>query len=171
MIEIPLSENGSVNKGKYVAIVDDKHKDLAQLNWSACPSRDNTVYAHRGVNGTTISLHQTILSRKLGRPLEKGELVDHIDGNGLNCLEENLRVADYSQNQMNKGAQKNNKSGHRGVYYDDKYSGKKKWNASIRIDGKSKRIGRYHTLEEAVEAYKQKSLEIHKEFSKFNRKD
>jgi len=55
--------------------------------------------------------------------------------------------------------QRNNTSGHPGVTWEE---GRSKWKATIKIDGKLKNIGRYDTLEEAVEARKQAENEYRK---------
>jgi hypothetical protein len=59
-------------------------------------------------------------------------MVDHIDGNRLNNRPENLRGADDSTNQQNRGKPSNNTSGHKGVFYD-----RGAWRAVVAAQGKS----------------------------------
>jgi hypothetical protein len=58
----------------------------------------------------------------------------------------NLREATKSQNQINSGMYRNNKSGYRGVYF-NKTSGK--WAAEIKRNGVMRRVGFFVTPEEA----------------------
>ncbi len=75
--------------------------------------------------------------------------IDHEDTNRSNNVWSNLREANHSQNQWNRGPSKNNTSGYKGVSLCKK-SGK--WIAQIGI-GKNTRIGCFTTPEEAHEAY------------------
>src|SRR5690554_2450719 len=59
-------------------------------------------------------LHRVIMRRMKGRKLKRGELVDHINGNKLDNTRDNLRLANHSQNQANRGPSKNRK--YKGVY-------------------------------------------------------
>lgn len=90
--------------------------------------------------------------------------IDHIDGNGLNNDIENLRAANHGQNQHNKGTQKNNTSGFKGVSW---HKRDKKWQAFIKFDGKKRYLGSFDTPEAAHEAYKAAATKLHKEFARF----
>lgn len=59
-------------------------------------------------------------------------IIDHIDGDILNNRIDNLREVTNSQNQMNKGLQKNNKSGTKGVYLQN---GGPLWRVQVRTGG------------------------------------
>lgn len=87
--------------------------------------------------------------------------VDHRDLNPQNNAFCNLRQATGSQNQGNKGLQRNNSSGHKGVYF---HTPSKKYRAVIKVSGKLKNIGSYATPEEAAAAYKRVALESFGEF-------
>lgn len=165
MITIPLSKQGK-NAGKYEAIVDDCDADLAELRWSVQDFPNTRTYYARGRIEPNINrqycMHRVILSRMLDRPLDEKEQVDHINGNGLNNRRENLRLATQSQNQMNTSRNSNNKSGYRGVYWDEQ---RKKWSAQITADGKYRNLGRFNTPEEAHAAYCEAAKEYHGDFA------
>lgn len=83
----------------------------------------------------------------------KGEMpdgiLDHIDGDRLNNRIENLRLSDNSLNQANAKPRRNS-SGLKGVTWQ---KSNKKWQASIKVRGKSIYLGSYDTPEEAHQKY------------------
>jgi hypothetical protein len=81
--------------------------------------------------------------------LDNKPCVDHIDNCKTNNHITNLRWATITENNMNAKISKKNTSGVKGVSYD---KCRKKWRASIRIDGIAINIGSYATLEEAKQA-------------------
>ena len=113
----------------------------------------NTSYV---MSSNRIPLHRFIL----GEP-RKGETIDHINRNGLDNRLCNLRFATFSQNNMNKGVQKNNTSGYTGVEW-RKNEGK--WRARIKINYKSYELGYYSKLSDAVKARKEAEIKLFGEF-------
>jgi hypothetical protein len=80
---------------------------------------------------------------------DEGKVVDHINGNTLDNRKCNLRITDQFVNQQNRrGANRNSKSGIRGVYWN---ATKKMWTASVMINRREYRK-RFKTKEEAIEA-------------------
>lgn len=168
VIHVPLSKNGKKYAGKYEAIIDDCDSDLAELAWYVQHDNRNPDYVTcsttkyiDGINVRT-KMHRIILSRILNRPLENHELADHEDGDGLNNLRSNLRLADSKQNSQNRRRAKDNKSGYKGVHFE-----KGKWSARIMVNKKFLRLGRFNTPEEAHEAYKKAAIEHFGEFARF----
>ena len=86
------------------------------------------------------------------------EQLDHINGNKIYNRLLNLREATHAENMQNVGAQRNNKSGFKGVSYYKRYS---KWRARIRADGKLTHLGHYNTPELASQAYEAAAKTIH----------
>lgn len=64
--------------------------------------------------------------------------IDHKDNDKANNRIENLRIATNSQNHINKGLQRNNTSGFKGVIWDRSCN---KWRARIKVNGVNKYIG------------------------------
>ncbi|HLX18453.1 MAG TPA: HNH endonuclease [Bradyrhizobium sp.] len=89
--------------------------------------------------------------------------IDHINGDPGDNRIVNLRLADHSQNGQNRGAQKNNSSGFKGVTYDKK---NKKWRAKISVSGKHYDLGRHETAELAALAYERAVVELHSGFGR-----
>jgi hypothetical protein len=172
-IQLPLPFNNTITipltQGQ-ITFIDAIDADLAELMWFALyqPSYANggNYWAARSqhYNGNkcrTILMHRVILSRILGRPLLRSELVDHEDLNPLNNRRDNLRLANGTQNNINKLIQRNNTSGFRGVSF-RKDNGK--WTARIAANGKTKFLGNFRTREEAAKAYLDAAPEYHGEF-------
>lgn len=163
MIEIPLT------RGKYT-IIDDVDADLADIKWYAKDGRGE-FYAARCVRlrpcvRKMVRMHRVILERILGRKLKSGEVVDHVDGNGLHNTRNNIRLATYTQNSAN--AHKWNRattSAYRGVSW---HSASNKWRATIRCNGACKHIGIFDTEVEAALAYDKYARDMFGEFCKPN---
>jgi hypothetical protein len=87
-----------------------------------------------------------------------GELPKQIDH--INCKKTdnrlcNLRIVTNKQNHENRGAQKNNTSGFKGVTHFEN-----KWRSQITHNGKNYHIGLFDTPEQAHHAYKEKANEF-----------
>jgi hypothetical protein len=89
--------------------------------------------------------------------------VDHIDGNPANNRIENLRAATRSQNGLNQKIHKRNKSGFRGVSWNQKMQ---KWIATCQIDNKQKYLGCFESVMDAAEIVEKFRLQYHGEFYK-----
>ena len=87
--------------------------------------------------------------------------VDHRDNDGLNNKWNNLRIATPSKNQANSRMQVNNTTGFKGVSRK-----RKRFVASIAVDGKQRHLGTFDTAEEAHIAYRDASEKYHGEFSR-----
>lgn len=130
------------------AIVDDE--DYAVLNkykwcWGGHyamrkVNRKKTVYMHRQLMGFPPRLE-----------------VDHINRNPLDNRKSNLRICDRAANERNKGIQRNNTSGFKGVSWN---KASNKWMANI-YRGKSYYLGLFTNPEKAYEHY----LKAEKKFS------
>ena len=105
-------------------------------------------------------IHRLVGNAFLENP-DKKQMIDHIDENKANNNVKNLRWATRKENGCNRGKQKNNKSGFKGVAFNKPLN---KYQAKIRINDKRKHIGYFETAEEASKAYEAKSKEIHGEF-------
>ena len=156
-IEIPLTQ------GK-VALIDEEDFDLVTgYRWHT-RKHGGKYYAQATVrldNGmqTTIKMHRLIFG--LSDPKTH---TDHINGDGLDNRRENLRAASCAQNQYNRGAQVNNKSGYKGVYWDRRRG---KWVATIKVNRKTNYLGCHATPKAAHMAYCKAAIEMHGEFCNF----
>ena len=150
---IPLTQN------KFAIVDDFNYEWLNQWKWYV----NNRGYAFRqikrGNNTKTIMMHRLIVDAKIG------QLSDHINHNGLDNRNENLRICDRFQNQHNRKPNKNTSSKYKGVSFDKK---RKKWYVKIECKGKRYRLGRFDCEIEAAKAYDAKARELHGEFAYLN---
>lgn len=94
----------------------------------------------------------------------KGQVVDHINNDRLDCRLSNLRFISKGHNNFNKRALRDdNTSGHTGVYYDGR-----KWYARISYKGETYQLGSYESFEEAVRARRRAELEVYGENPHFS---
>jgi hypothetical protein len=157
MIEI------KVNQNKIILIDDEDFQLISQYNWTVYKHR-NTYYADRKYysNGKRkkIKLHRLIMNA------EPSQIVDHIDGNGLNNQRSNLRFATHQNNTRNSLKYKNNTSGYKGVHWCNTLN---KWRAQIFVDKKRKRLGAYTDIKQAHIAYETAAKELFGEFYRENK--
>lgn len=57
-------------------------------------------YAQQYINGKKVTLHRYVMEQKLGRALEKGERVHHINGDKMDYAESNLYLCTGKQEHM-----------------------------------------------------------------------
>lgn len=116
-------------------------------------------YKHYVINNKHTLIHRLIM-----KP-EKGLVVDHINGDGLDNRKENMRICTRAENRHNSGKYINNKSGHKGVFL-YKYTKVPKWVAHIEVDKKRTHLGYFDDYEEACRARDEAELEYYGEYAK-----
>lgn len=89
--------------------------------------------------------------------------IDHQDTNTGNNRFSNLREATSNQNKMNRRCRADSKSGLKGVY-----ARGEKYRARIKIDGKTRMLGTFHSAEDAALAYDLAARLHHGEFARVN---
>ena len=150
-----------LTQGK-VATVDEKNADLARLLWHC----HEGYAARRGDCDKLELLHRVVYERELGRKLEPGEQVDHIDRNTVDNRIENLRLATNAQNCANVGKRKGTYSSeYKGVCW---HKRDKKWRAQIMVDGKQIHLGYFIDEMDAASAYDEAAMKYHGDFARLN---
>jgi hypothetical protein len=167
---------------KHILVDDEDYELVSQYKWHVHDGKNGRFYARtnidhqdggtivRIINGkeyeckkqTSIEMHRLIMNTP------KGMYTDHINPeNTLDNRKANLRTCTNQQNCSNRGVNKNNTHGFKGITYD----GRRKitpWTARIEYKGKRKYIGNYKTKEEAARAYDRKAIELNGEFAHLN---
>lgn len=127
---------------------------VSQHKWSV----EDSGYVSTTYNNQHIRLHKILLPSK--------ELFcDHINGIRSDNRRCNLRLATNQQNVCNKGLQKNNSSGYKGVSFDKRRG---KYYSSIMVNGRHHFLGYTSSLIEAAEAYDKAAVFYFGEYAGLN---
>lgn len=148
-----------ISKDIFTLVDDDIFDWLNQWRWHITNGYIiRKQYGKRGENKKpeNIYIHRLIM----GTP--NGYVTDHINGNKLDNQRDNLRIGTQSQNMMNRGKQKNNTSGYKGVHWNKQHQ---KWQAVVKFDGKQKHLGYFDNAFLASLAYIKGAKELYGEFS------
>lgn len=124
-------------------------------------SKNAHGYLRTKVNGKHIAAHRLAWALHTGS-FPKSD-IDHINGDKEDNRFANLREADRSQNQINRGLMKNNTSGHKGVNWN---ASEGKWMARCAAYGKRIHLGYFNNIADAVAAYKDAASKLHGQFSR-----
>lgn len=154
-VEFPLT------KGK-VALVDVADLLIvARYSWHA-QNKKGYWYARR-VSTIDGLRYRESMHRRIMEP-GPGLVVDHINGDGLDNRRANLRLCTHQQNCSNNSIlTTSGRSKYRGVR--PSFS---KWEAVIKVDGRSRRIGSFFSPEDAARAYDAAARDAFGEFATLN---
>lgn len=152
----------------FVTTVEERdYERLSQHKWRIFKDKDNDIkYARRntpikdGKRGVEY-MHREILAVKLGRPLTKKEMTDHINKDGLDNRRGNLRVCSPRESCIHTGSRKGSSSQYKGVSWNKK---NKKWEVKIRYRGKKKFLGYFDDEKEAARAYDKMAKKLRRRF-------
>ena len=139
----------------YLFEIDDEDFDrLAKYKWRLNPDG----YVFTCFDGVKVALHRMLL----GLSTNDGIVGDHIDGNTLNNRKSNLRPCSAKENGRNSRPSILNKTGYKGVTRVLLH-----FEAHITADS-CIRIGSYHNVIHAAQAYDKYAMIHHKEFARLN---
>lgn len=147
------------NPSLYVIIdLEDLPKVSSGRKWHA-KKESGIFYASRNTPEKTERMHRIIMNAK------PGEIVDHINGNGLDNRKKNLRIVSKSQNSSNSKLNCNSSSGYKGVH---KRSDCGKWQARIQVNKKTIHLGYREDPKEAAKLYDEAAIKYFGEYAKTN---
>lgn len=150
-----------LTQGMFARIDTDDIALVSPFNWYAAwhpGTRSFYAYTNQRVSSgfRTLNMHRLVLG------LPEGVDVDHVAHETLDNRRPLLRISTHQQNCFNQRAPKHSRSGLKGAQWDAQ-SGR--WRSSIRVDGKTKHIGRFNTAEEAHAAYVEVATRTFGEFT------
>jgi hypothetical protein len=108
------------------------------------------------VSGNNIKMHRILLDAG------DGEIVDHINGNGLDNRRSNLRIVNFAQNAQNRGNQRN-KLTPKGVTQI-----KNKFRARIRVKGILIHLGYFTSKKDAAKEYDKAAIKYFGDYARLN---
>jgi hypothetical protein len=118
-------------------------------------------YAQTKTKNISMKLHRFIMDS------QNNYIIDHINRNRLDNRKCNLRYVTITQNNINKNKQSNNTSGYTGISWDKE---KNKWMAYINISGKTKFLGYFSDINEAVKIRQEAEQKYYKEYNPIERR-
>ena len=121
--------------GVFTVVDDDTWQRAVKYKWNLCPQG----YATSVIDGSWTLLHKLVLP---------ADLVDHIDGDRLNNMRSNLRVATFSENSQNRAKKPGCSSQYIGVY-----KHRNLWRARVKKDHKTHQAGGHSCEVAAARAY------------------
>ena len=129
---------------------DDDYDELNAAKWGV-----SSGYCYKSIGrAETISMYRVLMGLKKFDKMQ----VDHIDRNGLNNQRSNLRLATHSQNALNKPAGRNHPTGLKGILLPVA-------TGLFVVRVKSKTVGQWGNLRDAVCQYNDEARKAHGEFA------
>jgi len=125
--------------------------------WLWTGSLDTWQYGQVRIAGRNVLVHRFSYELHVG-PIPEGYTIDHRASCPKHCVNPaHLRLATMKQQNENRGAQANSKSGVRGVHY---RKDRDRWAAQVQHHGKSITVGYFKTQAEAEAAVIAKRIEL-----------
>lgn len=143
--------------GRTALISSVDAEKVGRSRWWFKKGTKGEEYAHGYRHGRRLRLHQFIGSLA---GIE-GELIDHKNGNGLDCRRDNLRPATTQQNNSNARLRTDNVTGRKGVGWN---SHTKKWRGRVRHQGKLHERD-FDRIEDASAFAREMRERLHREFA------
>jgi hypothetical protein len=145
--------------GIHFAYVDkDKYHLVKCFRWGVVKPK-HVFYAYAKHKNSSIKMHRVVLGLELGK-----YIVDHSDGNGLNNLVSNLRIATNIQNGQNRKIHEGRE--YKGVYQAD--PNQLLFKAYIHVNKKSVYLGQFNNKEQAARAYNEAAIKYFGIFARLN---
>jgi hypothetical protein len=146
-------------KGYDVLIDDDIAPMILIRKWHISDRKRGIYFAtsilHPDGKYHDVKLHRFILE------CPPGFLVDHRNGNHLDCRRQNLRVCTVAENTRNQSTLKRNSTGYKGVSFRKSIG---KYRAQIRFENRYIHLGYFESPEVAAAAYEKSAKELFGEF-------
>jgi hypothetical protein len=114
-IKIPMKDRYG-NIVEYTFISPEDYDKVSQYNW-CIRVIGKTKYAQQTINRKLITLHRFLLGNS-----PEGMIIQHIDGNGLNNVRENIKFATLSQKAQCRKKKDNSSRNYIGVHWDKTHS-------------------------------------------------
>ena len=150
-------------RGKIFTVLFDKRDSglIREYTWHI--TKEKYGYVRTTVVNQDKTKKYLLLHRLILNISDKKIFIDHKNRNTLDNRRHNLRIATQSENQKNRNA--SGESKFLGVC---RSTGRNKWQATIKANGKYKMLGRFDEEKEAALAYDKAAKLYHGEFANLN---
>lgn len=151
--------------GKVALVDDEDYEWINKYTWCllltgyAGSASMIWEYKTRGI----ALMHRVILN------VPKNQIIDHINRNKLDNRKSNLRIADPTGNNANKGLQTNNTLGYKGLKLKFYKDGTPKYEVIVRHKNIKHYIGVFKSKEEAALAYNEAAIKYFGEYACLNK--
>ena len=163
----PLADAGGLvsttiqlTQGKVAVIDDEDAERCAKHKWFAVKTA-RLWYAQTRIGPRHVYLHRFLFSHL-------GERLDHINGDGLDNRQENIRAASHRQNMANRRKPQWRDGRQTASRFKGVYRNGTRWQARIEQNDKSVYLGSFEREEDAGMAYNQAALERFGAFARMN---
>jgi len=149
-----------------IVVIDDLFaKEVAASRWHIHDNGHGNLYVRTMVGKNQFVTLQDFIWYLAGNDtVVKPNLIDHVNGDGLDCRLDNLREVTKKQNSANRGPDRDNKVGLKGV----SPTGYGQFVAQICIDGQRLRLGKFDRPEDAARIYDRAAVELFGEYAYVN---
>ncbi len=136
---------------------------IDDADWPLVSGRKWCAEAHRGTKWYARNrdgyMHRVIMGA------QAGQIIDHINHNGLDNRRCNLRFVSPSENHWHSRRAKNNTTGFIGVHFDKTHG---RWKASVMRHGHRHYLGYFNNPVDAALAHDLAALQLHGEYAETN---
>ncbi len=154
--KIPLTQ------GRFAKVDPEDYLWLSQFRW-CCKNSPRSIYAVRNVTvggkSTRVYMHRLIMKTP------EHLVCDHVNHDGLDNRQGNLRNCTIQQNNANSRAAEGATSQFKGVAWDRR---RRKWVAYIKKDGKQRNLGYFDDEIEAAQTHNTAARKLHGEYAALN---
>lgn len=144
MKKIPLTQ------GLFATVSDEDYDDLIRFKWCAGKYSKKWYAVRRVGEGKNILMHRYLLNAP------EGVCVDHRNGDGLDNVRDNIRLASHVLNNHN--TRRSGTSTYKGVSWNKE---KSKWAAQVRRSKVHKHLGYFSDEKDAAQAYNAAALSLY----------
>jgi len=143
--------------GLYAVIDSWRAEEVGKYNWHAARGmKDGPFYAQMKPSSGKVFLHRFLL--------EAGNLqVDHRNMDTLFNIQANLRESTNAQNNRNKKIRSDSRNPYKGI---GRSKSGKRWDSTIKVDGKKIWIGSFEDPKDAHMAYAEAAAKLHGEYAR-----
>lgn len=155
-------ERIQLSNGGFAKVDSDDFEWLSKYTWRWIKPR-NIYYVVTGIWIKKQSVHSRM--HRFIMNANKGDIVDHVNGNGLDNRKKNLRIVTNAQNCQNQAPQVNKSSKYKGVSW---FKKNRKWISYIGSREKRTYLGSFSSEIDAALAYDKKAKELFGCYARLN---